>query len=336
MRALRLHLQTIYGSLRGELYCLCPVMRSRLRFPARHFRREDVFSSSGDPGRNAPTFGQQLVLHLTAAADGLFAVLFPSNCRFCATPLTGICSVPVCDSCLARADAIDCPVCVACGERIPAARAAHSEFAEYCFACSQERPAFTRAAAYGSYDEGMRDLVHLLKYDRVRPAAGLLGRMLAEVIADLSKDFAEDPVVIPVPLHASKLRQRGFNQSELIARAALKLHPAGLDVKPNVSALIRRRNTESQTGMTPAQRRENVRGSFVVAHPADVKGRDVLVVDDVMTTGTTVSECARVLRRAGAERIFVATVARVLKPEAARVTIKPEEEVRPVARAAHA
>lgn len=182
----------------------------------------------------------------------------------------------------------------------------------------------------------MRDLVHLLKYDRVRPAAGLLGRMLAEVIADLSKDFSEDPIIIPVPLHASKLRQRGFNQSELIARAALKLHPAGLDVKPSVSVLVRRRNTETQTGMTPAQRRENVRGAFAVVRPADVQGRDILVVDDVMTTGTTVSECARVLRRAGAERVFVATVARVLKPEAARVTIIPAQEVRPVVRAAHA
>ncbi|MGH9524313.1 MAG: ComF family protein [Terriglobales bacterium] len=232
--------------------------------------------------------------------------------------------------------ALDCPVCAACGERIPAGRAAHSEFAEYCFSCSQERPAFTRAAAYGSYDEGMRDLIHLLKYQRVRPAASVLGRMLAEAIATLSPEFSGDPVVIPVPLHVSKLRQRGFNQSELIARAALKLHAAGLTGKPNVSVLVRQRNTVSQTGMTPAQRRENVRGAFAVVRPADIAGRDVMLVDDVMTTGTTVSECARVLRRAGAERVFVATVARVLKPEAERVTVIPEQEVRPYALAAHA
>ena len=232
--------------------------------------------------------------------------------------------------------AIQGPVCAACGERIPSVRAAHTQFANYCFSCSQERPAFTRAAAYGSYDEGMRDLIHLLKYDRVRPAAPILGRMLAEVIATLSPEFTADPVVIPVPLHPSKVRQRGFNQSELIARAALKLHPAALDGKPNVSALIRQKNTISQTGMTPAQRRENVRGAFAVVRPSDIAGRDVLLVDDVMTTGTTVSECARVLRRAGAERVFVATVARVLKPEAARVTVIPEQEVRPYARAAHA
>lgn len=244
--------------------------------------------------------------------------------------------MPVCDSCLERVSAIEGPVCTTCGERIPAGRAAHSDFAQMCFSCSQERPAFTRAAAYGSFDEGMRDLVHLLKYERVRPASAVLGRMLAEAVAKLSVDFQCDPVVIPVPLHASKLRQRGFNQSELIARAALKLNPGGLDAKPTTSALVRQRDTISQTGLTPAQRRENMRGAFAVVRPAEIKGRDVLLVDDVMTTGTTASECARVLRRAGAERVFVATVARVLKPEAERVMVNPEQEVRPLVRAAHA
>ncbi len=194
---------------------------------------------------------------------------------------------------------------------------------------------FTRAAAYGSYDAGMRELIHLLKYEHVRPAANLLGRMLSEVIVDLSAAFTSEPVVVPVPLHRAKYRERGFNQSEEIARAALKLHPAGLFLKPNVSALVRQKNTASQTGLTPAQRRENMRGAFAVMRPEDVHGRDVLLVDDVMTTGTTASECARALRRAGAERVFVATVARVLKPEAACMTVNSDEEVRPYTMAAH-
>ena len=202
--------------------------------------------------------------------------------------------------------------------------------------CLQNEPVFTRAAAYGSYQEGLRDLLHLLKYQHVRPAAGVLGRMLAEVIADLAEAFgSQPPVVIAVPLHAAKLRQRGFNQSELIARAALKLRPAALNVNVNTAVLARHKATESQTGLTPQQRRENLRGAFRVRRPAEIQGRDVLLVDDVFTTGATVSECARVLRRAGAERVFVATVARVLKPEAARVT-PPEELEKPVSLAAHA
>lgn len=226
-------------------------------------------------------------------------------------------------------------MCAACGERVPALRPSERDGRLLCLNCMQEEPAFTRAVAYGSYDEGMRELIHLLKYEHVRPAANLLGRMLAEVIVELSPGFADDPVVIPVPLYKSKYRERGFNQSEEIARAALKLHPAGLCVKANVSALVRKKNTASQTGLTPAQRRENMRGAFAVTRPDDVGGRDVLLVDDVMTTGTTASECARTLRRAGAERVFVGTVARVLKPEAARVIVNSDEEVRPYTMAAH-
>ena len=203
-----------------------------------------------------------------------------------------------------------------------------------CLMCMQNEPAFARASAYGGYDGGLREMVHLLKYDRVRPAANVLGRMLAEVVADLAEAFGpEAPVVMAVPLHVSKLRQRGFNQSELIARAMLKLKPAALHVKLNTTALARHRATESQTGLTPPQRRENMRGAFRVLRSDQITGRDILLIDDVFTTGTTASECARVLCRAGACRVFVATVARVLKPEAQRAEPKFEE---PRAIAAHA
>lgn len=254
-------------------------------------------------------------------ADGLMSVLFPSPCRICEAPLTRFALAPVCEACVGAIRPFAGPRCAACGERLVSAHAASErDGAGLCLMCLQKEPAFTRASAYGSYDGGLRDLVHLLKYERVRPAAGLLGRMLAEVVADIAEAFGhEPPVVMAVPLHASKMRQRGFNQSELIARAMLRLKPAALDVKLTVGALTRHRATESQTGLTPAQRRENVKGAFKVSRRDQVEGRDILLVDDVYTTGTTVSECARVLRRAGATRVFVATAARVLKPEVERV-----------------
>jgi ComF family protein len=172
-------------------------------------------------------------------------------------------------------------------------------------------------------------LIHLLKYNQVRPAAGVLGRMLAETIEDLQPLFVGSEIlVVPVPLHARKLRQRGFNQSELIARAALKLKPVAPRFQMNATVLERRRETKSQIGLSRHQRRENIRGAFVVAKPHDVTGREILVVDDVFTTGTTVSECARVLRRAGASKVFVATVARTLKTETQSVVLRSEAEVR--------
>ncbi len=313
--------------------------------PGRRVARRVVFSSSGDPTRSVTEPSLRGRSFLFSLADGFLSVLFPSHCRCCQAPLTHVSRLPVCRVCLAGMRPIEGPRCAACGERLMS-RHLHGDTREdvlrqaqdspcatpgaratppLCLMCLQNEPAFARASAYGSYDGGLRDLVHLLKYERVRPAANVLGRMLADVVAELAEAFGpQPPVVIAVPLHASKMR-RGFDQSELIARAMLRLKPAALDAKLNTSALVRHRMTESQTGLTPPQRRENVRGAFKVERGDQISGRDILLIDDVFTTGATVSECARVLRRAGAERVFVATVTRVLKAEAERVEPEFEE-----------
>jgi predicted amidophosphoribosyltransferase len=143
--------------------------------------------------------------------------------------------------------------------------------------------------AYGSYDGGLRELIHLLKYEQVRPAAGALGRMLAEAIAGLDYCWTGSPItLVPVPLHARKLRQRGFNQSELVVREALKIAGGHGRLALQSQVLERHRETQSQTGLTRHQRRENIRGAIVVARPELVAGGVVLLVDDVFTTGTTV------------------------------------------------
>jgi ComF family protein len=260
-------------------------------------------------------------------AESLFAVLFPSDCRICGIPLVKISRLPVCQECLDAMHAIEGGVCAICGERLFSPYAVTGAPGEpRCGLCRRVEPPFARAAAYGSYESGLRELIHLLKYGGVRPAANVLGRMLAEAIATLQPEFRGDSVaVIPVPLHRAKLRQRGFNQAELIARAALKLSgPRGC--LRLCTMLERKRETASQIGLTSHQRRENLRGAFGISQPELVKGRDVLVVDDVYTTGATVSECARVLRRAGATKVWVATVARTLKISAQHVEIGPGQE----------
>jgi ComF family protein len=175
-------------------------------------------------------------------------------------------------------------------------------------------PPFERAVAYGRYDGGLRDLIHVLKFQQVRPAAAVLGRMLAETIANLEQAMPVGTIaVVPVPLHTRKQAQRGFNQAEMIARGALKQlsRPKRFDLCTGI--LVRRRETGSQIGLTRHQRRENMRGAFAVSDPTRILNRDILLVDDVFTTGATVSECARVLLRAGAARVWVATVARALQ-----------------------
>ena len=179
-----------------------------------------------------------------------------------------------------------------------------------CSACQETRPLFAKAVAFGAYDEELRELVHLLKYEQVIPASRVLGKYLAQAIQKL--DLPPGALIIPVPLHSSKRRQRRFNQAELIARAAVR-YTGSKNAQLDCGVLKRIRPTVSQIGLTRPQRRDNIRGAFQVVHLNRVKGRSILLVDDVLTTGTTASECARVLLKAGAEQVWVATVARTLK-----------------------
>jgi len=193
-----------------------------------------------------------------------------------------------------------------------------------CAACREARPRSQKACAYGSYDGELRELIHLLKYEQVTPAANLLGEMLAVAIKKL--EIPHPVLMVPVPLHFSKRRRRGFNQAELIARAALKrLAVSGIELAADL--LVRQRITVSQIGLTRPQRAENIRGAFRVEHPEKIAGRCVLLVDDVLTTAITASECARVLEKAGAEKVWVATVARTLKQTGQNFAAEPDFEI---------
>ncbi|HLH07793.1 MAG TPA: ComF family protein [Terriglobales bacterium] len=284
--------------------------------------------------QQGPERSALLVSSLRYTASSLFSVFFPSDCRICSLPLTNISRLPVCPECLDTMARFQGRTCAICGERMFSFSDEAGE--QLCGECLAEQPAFRKASAYGSYDAGLRELIHLLKYDRIRTAARVLGRMLAEAVTDLRQEFdIHDAVVIPVPLHSSKLHSRGFNQSELIAEAGLKGAPELRVMKLRPQLLKRVRATESQVGLTREQRQANVRGAFAVTVPDEVRGKNILVVDDVLTTGTTVGECARVLRKAGAAGVWVATVARVMKPEMT-AALEPLEAEEALAMSAHA
>jgi ComF family protein len=246
---------------------------------------------------------------LKAAADGLFCVLFPSDCRICQTPLTEISRIPVCSPCRARVEPLSGILCRACGEKLVSEHTLTPE-GPLCGICRRALPPFSRAVAYGSYDGELRELIHLLKYEAVHSVAPLLGRYLAEALAGVT--LPESLAVVPVPLFRAKRRTRGFNQAEEIARAFVSLRrKQGIQLE--TGCLVRTRDTSSQTGLTRHQRRANLRGDFKVLRAERLKGRSVLIVDDVMTTGTTAGECARGLLRAGAKEVLVATVARAIR-----------------------
>jgi ComF family protein len=200
-------------------------------------------------------------------------------------------------------------LCSICGERILGQHFA-TNAGPLCGACRLAAPRFRKAVAFGAYEGALRDLVHIFKYQGVRSAAPLLGRLLEQAVSRI--EIEEPLLVVPVPLWPGKRRTRGFNQAEEIARAFWRCR-ASSSIQLSATLLLRTRETTSQTGLTRRQRQANLRGAFALVKPERLRGKSILLVDDVMTTGATGGECTRVLLRAGAKQVFVATVARATR-----------------------
>ncbi len=220
--------------------------------------------------------------------------------------MTGASRVPVCESCLGRVRQLE-PLAFCDRCQIPLSLAAQSpEGVALCGPCRQGETVFDRLRSFGAHDAELRQLIVLLKYNRIRPLAKPLGGWLATVVQQ-NPALADVDAIVPVPLYPRRQRARGYNQAELLARELGRWTKR--PVQPR--ALLRIKDTPSQTGLTPAQRIENVRGAFAARSKLDL-GR-ILLVDDVCTTGATLNACARVLKRAGAQEIKAVTVARVVQ-----------------------
>jgi ComF family protein len=188
--------------------------------------------------------------------------------------------------------------------------------------------------AFAEYDNQLRDILQALKFAKMRATAEhVLGSRLAEAILQLEGHAAADLLVVPVPLSRRRQSERGYNQAELLARAAMKdlrrtRRSWKLEIVPK--ALIRVKDTPAFFGLTPAQRRSRIQGAFRIAAPEAILGREVLLIDDIMTTGATARECSRVLLRGGATKVWVATVARAQRDGVSR----PEEAAEPTGQVA--
>lgn len=205
------------------------------------------------------------------------------------------------------------PVCNCCGLPFAAGHALEAVQPQ-CALCRGEAFNFDGARSYGLYAGNLRSVILQLKFQRRERLGQRLGELLWSLwgwIAEACPD--EPPVLVPVPLHASRERERGFNQAELLAQGlARKLARAGGVGRLRLEAgcLRRTRATAPQTGLTLRARQENVRGVFSAVRPERVRARVVVLVDDVITTGATLSACALALKGAGAQGVLGLTLAR--------------------------
>lgn len=183
-----------------------------------------------------------------------------------------------------------------------------------CGVCLTSSRKFDSARACGCYDNGLKHLIHAFKYRNIPQLAQPLGELLAWGFRKYFSDQGID-LVVPVPLHPRRMRSRGFNQAYLLAR---EISPGSQELEQNrdlpmigPKTMVRIRATRPQTGLGRELRRKNIRNAFRVRRTEAVKGKSILLVDDVYTTGVTVNECARMLKKAGADRVAVLTLARV-------------------------
>lgn len=232
----------------------------------------------------------------------LLDFLFPPLCHVCRTFIPDAGALHICPGCRERMPAVDNPLCPLCGIPFQGAGVDHP-----CGACIKDKPSFNAARAALVYEGPCRELIHAFKYRNKtnlrRPLALLTAAYLTEFVASRSADM-----IVPVPLHVRRLRSRGFNQAVLLGELLAREWRLPLARR----ALCRVRWTEPQITLSADERRANVRGAFAVTDGAAMEGKRVLLLDDVLTTGSTVEECSRVLKRAGAAEVTVVTVARAV------------------------
>ena len=239
---------------------------------------------------------------LFRAVTGKIAeVIFPRQCLGCGIPLLGRAEdgPEFCPECRRATDWLDGAICTRCGIGFRARQTP----SHWCGACTLKSPVYDLARAAAAHDGPVAAAVRGFKYRaRLGAVDGLAGLMLTRA-KELGRPH---DLVIPVPLHPGRLRSRGFNQAWLLGRRLA----LGLGLEADSGALDRVRFTVPQVGLSDVARRRNVKGAFALSNDGHLKGARVILVDDVLTTGATVNECARVLKRGGATWVTVLTVTR--------------------------
>jgi competence protein ComFC len=240
-------------------------------------------------------------------SDAVVSVFFPSGCRICDRLLTSASRVPICEECLSSFEPMPDVVCEICGRALPGLTRKESEQL-LCPACHDKTYAFERARSFAIYQHAVVRAILLLKFEQIEPLGAWFAERLAELVKAGGEAMTAD-VVVPVPLHPTRERERGYNQAALLSKPLAKR----LRLPHKAVLLMRTRARPDKQVLSLEERWESVRGAFATRPGSQVDNLRVLLVDDVLTTGATLDACSRALRDAGAKSVLGLTVARAIR-----------------------
>lgn len=228
-------------------------------------------------------------------------LLFPACCLVCGARINDIQEMQICPTCLPEFDFVTPPFCSCCGDPFVSKVGSN----HLCSRCLTKPNHFQMARSILVYNEKSAHLIHSFKYGRKTAALSTFNAFWQ--LSDLTQDFLDIDLIIPIPLHKKRLQWRGYNQAQLLAETFFR------DQRQKICPflLTRVKNTPPQTGLKGRDRRNNIRGAFSVGNPEKIASRKILLIDDVYTTGSTLNECALTLIKSGAESVKVLTLARV-------------------------
>lgn len=227
-------------------------------------------------------------------------LLFPSSCQICEALLEKPREKVVCRDCLEELKGTNSPFCLCCGRFFDGAGDPH-----VCADCLESRPPFTRHRSGARYDGVAKDLILLYKYRGFEVLSGVLADFLIRSLGREEDLWSGVEAVVPVPLHPAKEKSRGFNQARLLAKRLARQK----NIPLVAGRLVKVRPTAAQTSLEAHARETNLKGAFQVKKTGGLEGKIVLLVDDVYTTGSTIRECSRALKKAGIKEVRAVTVA---------------------------
>jgi len=240
--------------------------------------------------------------------EGLLNFIFPLDCKICEKPIRESKGYSICEDCFKTIELIERPYCIKCGKPLIPTVFFKQNRKILCLDCKRKKYSFEFSRSTGVYDKVLKKCIHLFKYYGEKKLAKPLGKLMVDSLVKNDEFKKKIDLIIPVPLHGNDLKKRGFNQSVLLGKVVGDY----LSIPVGESVLIKKKITPFQVNLSKKERKKNILRVFSVEKPEEIKGKNILILDDVFTTGATIEECAKELMKSRTKNIFVLTLARTV------------------------